>query len=169
MFYIWDGGAHGLIGANTELNGGQPVTWGGGSSSYVGTTSFYGVLGGKMNTQRILNVIPVPTYGSGDPGTGQRSAAFYSATYLNPAVVVSGVTTTPQFSDWYLPNAYELTLFATQAAYFPNCNFATHDHWSSSERSDYAYLAYALGANSNTYTYQDSKSSAKYVVAIRSF
>jgi hypothetical protein len=169
VFYIWDGGAHGLIGANTELNGGQPVTWGGGSSSYVGTTSFYGVLGGKMNTQRILNVIPVPTYGSGDPGTGQRSAAFYSATYLNPAVVVSGVTTTPQFSDWYLPNAYELTLFATQAAYFPNCNFATHDHWSSSERSDYAYLAYALGANSNTYTYQDSKSSAKYVVAIRSF
>ena len=169
VFYIWDGGAHGLIGANTELNGGQPVTWGGGSSSYVGTTSFYGVLGGKMNTQRILNVIPVPTYGNGDPGTGQRSAAFYSATYLNPAVVVSGVTTTPQFSDWYLPNAYELTLFATQAAYFPNCNFATHDHWSSSERNDYAYLAYALGANSNTYTYQDNKSSAKYVVAIRSF
>jgi hypothetical protein len=169
VLYIWDGGAHGLIGANTELNGGQAMTWGGGSSSYVGTTSYYGVLGGKMNTQRILNVIPVPTYGNGDPQTGQRSAAFYAATYLNSAVVVSGVTTTPQFSDWYLPNAYELTLFATQSSYFPNCNFATHDHWSSSERSDYANLAYALGANSNTYIYQAAKTSTNYVVAIRSF
>jgi hypothetical protein len=169
VFYTWDGGAHGLIGANTELNNGQAMSWGGGSGTYVGTTSFYGVLGGKLNTQRILNVIPVPTYGNGDPQTGQRSAAFYAATYLSTAVVVNGVTTTPQFSDWYLPNAYELTLFAAQSSYFPNCNFATHDHWSSSERSDYAYLAYALGANSSTYTYQDSKSSTKFVVAIRSF
>jgi hypothetical protein len=158
-----------LIGANTELNNGQAMSWGGGSNSYVGTTSFYGVLGGKLNTQRILNVIPVPTYGNGDPGTGPRSAAFWAATYLSSAVVVSGVTTTPQFSDWYLPNAYELTLFAAQSAYFPNCNFATHIHWSSSERSDYAYLAYALGANSSTNTYQDAKSSTNYVVAIRSF
>ena len=169
VFYVWDGGAHGLIGANTELNNGQAMSWGGGSNSYVGTTSFYGVLGGKLNTQRILNVIPVPTYGNGDPGTGPKSAAFWAATYLSSAVVVSGVTTTPQFSDWYLPNAYELTLFAAQSAYFPNCNFATHIHWSSSERSDYAYLAYALGANSSTNTYQDAKSSTNYVVAIRSF
>jgi hypothetical protein len=169
VFYVWDGGAHGLIGANTELNNGQAMSWGGGSNSYVGTTSFYGVLGGKLNTQRILNVIPVPTYGNGDPGTGPRSAAFWAATYLSSAVVVSGVTITPQFSDWYLPNAYELTLFAAQSAYFPNCNFATHIHWSSSERSDYAYLAYALGANSSTNTYQDAKSSTNYVVAIRSF
>jgi hypothetical protein len=169
VFYVWDGGAHGLIGANTELNNGQAMTWGGGSTSYVGTTSFYGVLGGKLNTQRILNVIPVPTYGNGDPGNGPRSAAFWAATYLSSAVVVNGVTITPQFSDWYLPNAYELTLFAAQSAYFPNCNFATHIHWSSSERSDYAYLAYALGANSSTNTYQDAKSSTNYVVAIRSF
>jgi hypothetical protein len=39
----------------------------------------------------------------------------------------------------------------------------------SSERSDYAYLAFALGANANTYTSQDNKSSTKHVVAIRSF
>jgi hypothetical protein len=169
VFYTWDGGAHGLIGANTELNSGQAMTWGGGSSTYVGTTSYYGVLGGKLNTQRILNVIPVPTYGNGDPQTGQRCAAFWAATYLNAGVVVSGVTTIPQFSDWYLPNAYELTLFSTKSEYFPNCNFATHDHWSSSERSDYAYLAYALGANSNTYVYQTNKTSTNYVVAIRSF
>ena len=169
VFYTWDNGAHGLIGADTELKNGQAMTWGGGSNSYVGTTSFSGVLGGKLNTQRILNVIPVPTYGNGDPQTGQRAAAFYAATYLNSPVVVNGVTTTPQFSDWYLPNAYELTLFATQSALFPNCNFATHDHWTSSERSDYAGLAYALGANSNTYIYQTSKSSTIYVVAIRSF
>jgi hypothetical protein len=169
VFYVWDGGAHGLIGANTELNYGQAMSWGGGSGTYVGTTSFYGVLGGKLNTQRILNVIPVPTYGNGDPGTGQRSAAFWAATYLSSAVIVSGVTTTPQFADWYLPNAYELTLFAKQSSYFPNCNFATHDHWSSSERSDYAYLAYALGANSTTNTYQDAKTATKWVLAIRSF
>jgi len=169
VFYVWDDGAHGLIGAKTELNYGQAMSWGGGSGTYVGTTSFYGVLGGKLNTQRILNVIPVPTYGNGDPGTGQRSAAFWAATYLSSAVIVSGVTITPQFADWYLPNAYELTLFAKQSSYFPNCNFATHDHWSSSERSDYAYLAYALGANSTTNTYQDAKTATKYVLAIRSF
>jgi hypothetical protein len=169
VFYVWDGGAHGLIGANTELNYGQAMSWGGGSGAYVGTTSFNGVLGGKLNTQRILNVIPNPTYGNGDPGTGVRSAAFWAATYLNPAVVVSGVTIVPQYADWYLPNAYELTLFAAQSVYFPNCNFATHNHWSSSERSDYAYLAYALYANSSTNTYQDAKSSNNYVLAIRSF
>jgi len=169
VFYTWDGGAHGLIGANTELNSGQAMAWGGGSGAYVGTPNFYGVLGGKINTQRILNVIPVPTYGSGDPQTGQRCAAYWAAIYMNPAVIVGGVTVTPQFSDWYLPNATELMLFATQSAYFPNCNFATHDHWTSCERTDYAYLAFALGANSNSYIYQDNKSSAKYVVAIRSF
>ena len=169
VFYVWDNGAHGLIGANTELNNGQPLTWGGGSNAYVGTISTNGVLGGKINTQRILNVIPVPTYGNGDPQTGQRSAAFYAATYYNPPVVVNGVTVTPQFSDWYLPNAHELTLFATQSALFPNCNFATHDHWTSQERNDYAYLAFALAANSNTYIYQTNKSSTNYVVAIRSF
>ncbi|MEY2739272.1 MAG: hypothetical protein RL259_1181 [Bacteroidota bacterium] len=169
VFYVWDNGAHGLIGANTELNNGQPLTWGGGSNAYVGTVSTNGVLGGKINTQRILNVIPVPTYGNGDPQTGQRSAAFYAATYYNPPVVVNGVTVTPQFSDWYLPNAHELTLFATQSALFPNCNFATHDHWTSQERNDYAYLAFALAANSNTYIYQTNKSSTNYVVAIRSF
>jgi hypothetical protein len=169
VFYTWDGGAHGLIGANTELNSGQAVAWGGGSGAYVGTPNFYGVLGGKINTQRILNVIPVPTYGSGDPQTGTRAAAYWAAIYMNAAVVVNGVTTTPQFSDWYLPNATELMLFATQSAYFPNCNFATHDHWTSCERTDYAYLAFALGANSTTYIYQDNKSSTKYVVAIRSF
>ena len=169
VFYTWDGGAHGLIGANTELNSGQAMAWGGGSGAYVGTPNFYGVLGGKINTQRILNVIPVPTYGSGDPQTGQRCAAYWAAIYMNPAVIVGGVTVTPQFSDWYLPNATELMLFATQSAYFPNCNFATHDHWTSCERTDYAYLAFALGANSNSYIYQDNKSSTKYVVAIRSF
>ena len=169
VFYTWDGGAHGLIGANTELNSGQAMAWGGGSGAYVGTPNFYGVLGGKINTQRILNVIPVPTYGSGDPQTGTRAAAYWAAIYMNAAVVVNGVTTTPQFSDWYLPNATELMLFATQSAYFPNCNFATHDHWTSCERTDYAYLAFALGANSTTYIYQDNKSSTKYVVAIRSF
>jgi hypothetical protein len=122
-----------------------------------------------LNTQRILNVIPVPTFGSGDNGTGKKSAAYWAATYLNSAVVVGGVTVTPQFSDWYLPNETELMLFATQSSYFPNCNFATHEYWSSSERSDYAYLAYALGANSNTNIYQADKTSTKYVVAIRSF
>jgi hypothetical protein len=169
VFYVWDGGAHGLIGANTELNNGQSMTWGGGSSAYVGTQNRYGVLGGKLNTQRILNVIPVPTFGNGDNGTGKKCAAYWAATYLSDAVVVGGVTVTPRFSDWYLPNETELMLFATQSSYFPNCNFATHDHWSSSERSDYAYLAYALGANSTTYTYQDAKTATKYVLAIRSF
>ena len=169
VFYVWDGGAHGLIGANTELNNGQATSWGGGSSAYVGTQNRYGVLGGKLNTQRILNVIPVPTFGNGDNGTGNKSAAYWAATYLSAAVVVGGVTVTPQFSDWYLPNETELMLFATQRSYFPNCNFTTHDHWSSSERPDYAYLAYALGANSNTNIYQDAKTATKYVLAIRSF
>jgi hypothetical protein len=169
VFYVWDGGAHGLIGANTELNNGQATSWGGGSSAYVGTQNRYGVLGGKLNTQRILNVIPVPTFGNGDNGTGNKSAAYWAATYLSAAVVVAGVTVTPQFSDWYLPNETELMLFATQRSYFPNCNFTTHDHWSSSERPDYAYLAYALGANSNTNIYQDAKTATKYVLAIRSF
>jgi hypothetical protein len=169
VFYVWDGGAHGLIGANTELNNGQATSWGGGSSAYVGTQNRYGVLGGKLNTQRILNVIPVPTFGNGDNGTGNKSAAYWAATYLSAAVVVGGVTVTPQFSDWYLPNETELMLFATQRSYFPNCNFITHDHWSSSERPDYAYLAYALGANSNTNIYQDAKTATKYVLAIRSF
>jgi hypothetical protein len=169
VFYVWDGGAHGLIGANTELNNGQAISWGGGSSAYVGTPNRYGVLGGKLNTQRILNVIPVPTYGSGDNGSGNKSAAYWAATYLNSAVVVGGVTFTPQFSDWYLPNETELMLFATQQSYFPNCNFTTHDHWSSSERPDYASLAYALGANSTTNIYQDAKTASKYVLAIRSF
>jgi hypothetical protein len=169
VFYVWDGGAHGLIGANTELNNGQATSWGGGSSAYVGTHNRYGVLGGKLNTQRILNVIPVPTFGNGDNGTGNKSAAYWAATYLSAAVVVGGVTVTPQFSDWYLPNETELMLFATQRSYFPNCNFTTHDHWSSSERPDYAYLAYALGANSNTNIYQDAKTATKYVLAIRSF
>jgi hypothetical protein len=169
VFYVWDGGAHGLIGANTELNNGQATSWGGGSSAYVGTQNRYGVLGGKLNTQRILNVIPVPTFGNGDNGTGNKSAAYWAATYLSAAVVVGGVTVTPQFSDWYLPNETELMLFATQRSYFPNCNFTTHDHWSSSERPDYAYLAYALGANSNTNIYQDAKTATKFVLAIRSF
>ena len=79
-----------MIDANTELNNGQAMTWGGGSSSYVGTTSFYGVLGGKLNTQRILNVIPVPTYGNGDPGTGNSAVGIgtYSSAAGNNSIAI---------------------------------------------------------------------------------
>jgi hypothetical protein len=158
-----------LSGANTELNNGQSMTWGGGSSAYVGTQNRYGVLGGKLNTQRILNVIPVPTFSNGDNGTGKKCAAYWAATYLSDAVVVGGVTVTPRFSDWYLPNETELMLFATQSSYFPNCNFATHNHWASTERPDYADRAFGLAANSTTNIVEYLKSSNNYVVAIRSF
>jgi len=171
VFFVWDGGMHGLIGANTELNGGNPVQWGGGNGTYVGTTSFDGILGGKLNTSRIMNVIPAPTGGSGSV-SGYYSAAYYAATYFNNEVKVNGDLVTPSFSDWYLPNAYELILFANQKSYFPNCNFDSHDHWTSSERRDYAYLAYkgyALNGSSTLNITQDSKTNSYYVLAIRSF
>jgi hypothetical protein len=108
VFYVWDGGAHGLIApfnsiSRQSTNPLPPITESNiaVNSSLTGVTAD-GLLAGKSNTMLIM----------ANQGTSLYAAS-YCYNYKNPtSKTFNAVTYTfPIFSDWYLPSIYEINLF----------------------------------------------------------
>ena len=158
VFYVYDGGKHGLIAATSDQSTG--IRWYGGSNTNTRARAD-GVGAGLKNTAIII------------ANQGSVDGNAFAATVCNEYSVtktVGGITTT--YGDWYLPSIYELNLMYTnigQGALAPNTNigyFAETNYWSSTE-SDFS-LAYSKGFwNNNQGDY--SKLNASSVRAIRAF
>ena len=114
VFYVYDGGLHGLISSTVDQITG--IVWHNGVFRITGTTGD-GLGAGAMNTTMIV-ATQMADYQVG------TFAAKLCADY---SVTVGGIT----FGDWYLPSKYELNLLYLQKIVVGG--FATAPYWSSSE------------------------------------
>lgn len=94
VFYIYDGGHHGLIVATEDQNGGNPLRWYGGSNTITRARAD-GVGAGKANTALII-----ASQATVDDGP-------FAATICNEYQGGG-------YGDWYLPAYSELMLLSAQ-------------------------------------------------------
>jgi hypothetical protein len=115
VFYVYDGGQHGLIAATVDQSTSSGMRWWAGTYTY--TMAFAdGVGAGKENTDLII-----ASQGYGD---GVTYAAMICRQYF---VTIGDLT----YGDWYLPSDYELELLYLQRAVVGG--FANTFYWSSNE------------------------------------
>ncbi len=161
VFYVWDGGVHGLIApfntisrqstsplppiteANIALNG-----------TLSGVTAS-GLLAGKNNTLLII----------ANQGNGTYGASYcYNYQNVTSKTFNSIVYTFPQYGDWYLPSAYELALFRTflmnrNSTYTNYGNNLIYYLGTAGNGNDYAwgkYLSSTMGTGSNSNKYSNN-------------
>jgi hypothetical protein len=146
VFFVYDGGQHGLIAATVDQSAG--IRWYGGSNTNTRARAD-GIGAGLKNTAIII------------ANQGPVDGNAFAATVCNEySVTVGGVT----YGDWYLPSKYELNLLYIERATVGN--FSTSFYWSSTEgdnsyawKHNFNYGNQSLGAKYNPY----------YVRAVRAF
>ena len=149
MFYVYDGGEHGLIVATSDQSSG--VRWYAGTNGKTHANGV-GVNAGKANTASIIAAHKA----IGDDGST------YAARICNEySVTVGGVT----YGDWYLPSKDELNLLYTQKNVVGG--FSVYSYWSSSEYS--SGTAWTQDFGSGTQRNVVWKSAGGTVRAIRAF
>jgi hypothetical protein len=116
VFYVYDGGQHGLIAATADQS--TSIRWYGGTNTNTRARGD-GIGAGLKNTAIII------------ANQGSVDGADFAATVCNEySVTVAGTT----YGDWYLPSKYELNLLYLQKTVVGG--FASAYYWSSTE---YAY------------------------------
>jgi hypothetical protein len=149
VFYVYDGGHHGLIADTIDQSSG--ATWWNGVPRCTGTRGD-GLGAGIMNTTLIVATQ------IGDNPAGDFAAKF-CADY---SVTIDSIT----YGDWYLPSKYELNLLYLQKNVVGG--FTNSAYWSSTEQTNGGawYQNFLTGYQS---WYKDSKLDSDYVRAIRAF
>jgi hypothetical protein len=152
VFYVHDGGRHGLIAATADYNSGGTILWHNGTGKITGTSGD-GLYAGAMNTAMIV------AQQMADNQTG-NFAAKVCADY---SVTIDGVT----YGDWYLPSKWELWFLHQQrnvvGGFITGNDFS---YWSSTEYD--AWTGYGqdfISGNPNPY----GKGQGMRVRAIRAF
>jgi hypothetical protein len=147
VFYVYDGGQHGLIAATADHI--TRIKWYNGTYRYTGTTGD-GLGAGAMDTAMIVATQIA------DNQTG-NFAAKVCADY---SVTVGGVT----YGDWYLPSKHELNLLYLQKTVVEGLGIS--DYWSSSEviNTNAWVQSFANGSQDSF-----SKLETFYVRAVRAF
>jgi hypothetical protein len=146
VFYVYDGGRHGLIAATT--NQGAGIRWYGGTNTNTRARAD-GVGAGLKNTAIII--------ANQGPVDGNEFAATVCNEY---SVTVDGVT----YGDWYLPSNYELNLLYIQKEVVGG--FSGVVYWSSTENTDVSAWFRHFGTGGHLFT---AKSNTYHVRAIRAF
>ena len=126
VFYVYDGGLHGLIAALADQNTG--TQWYNGIFKVTGATGD-GVGAGAMNTAMIVAA-------QIDDAPSGKFAAKLCADYSVKAA--DGVT----YGDWYLPSKTELNLLHEQKYVVGASDYL---YWSSTESDSYYASHYAWG------------------------
>jgi len=147
VFYVYDGGQHGLIAAPVDQSTG--VIWGGGSSTRARAD---GLGAGKANTAIII------------ANQGDLGGTAYAAMVCNEySVTVAGVT----YADWYLPSHKELGLLYYQKIAGIVGGMSNAYYWSSTEGNDSNAASVYLGPGISMV--DTFKTNSFYVRAIRAF
>ena len=146
VFYVYEGGQHGLIAATADLGG--AARWYGGSQTNTCARA-EGVGAGLKNTAIII--------ANQGPVDGSTFAARICNEY---SITVDGVT----YGDWYLPSKFELNLLYLQKDVVGG--FGTQYYWSSSEADNAtAWAQYFVAGTIANHT----KFNGRFIRAIRSF
>ena len=151
VFYVYDGGKHGLIAASSDQSTG--IRWYGGGSFTNTRARADGVGAGFKNTAIII------------ANQGAVDGNAFAATVCNEYSVTAGGVTC---GDWYLPSRHELNLLYIQKVAGTVGGFATNNvlYWSSTEEN----ASYAGVQNfTNGVQSIDGKLFTNYVRAIRAF
>ena len=154
VFFVYDGGQHGLIAATADQSSG--IRWYGGSETNTRARAD-GIGAGLKNTAIII------------ANQGPVDGNAFAATVCNEySVTLDGVT----YGDWYLPSKYELNLMYENIGpgnfmELGNVgNFTTDSYWSSTETDN-------LGAWTQVFDYGNQRSIYKVftvnVRAVRAF
>ncbi len=147
VFYVYDGGRHGLIAATGDQSPGG-IRWYGGSHTNTRARAD-GIGAGLKNTAIII------------ANQGPVDGNAFAATVCNEySVTVDGVT----YGDWYLPSIYELNLLYLQINVVGGFSGAVY--WSSTENTDVSAWFWHFGTGSHFFT---GKSNTYNVRAIRAF
>ena len=167
VFYVYDGGTHGLIAATNDQS--SNADWGLGTG-YETRAKANGIAAGIKNTTLIIaseisqrkTSQEYRNYGNGYNGQD------FAATICNEFYVsITENTIETTFGDWYLPSKYELNLLYQKRTTVGN--FASDKYWSSTEYdSDKAWninFATRSGSAENT----EDKTNGHRVRAIRAF
>jgi hypothetical protein len=150
VFYVYDGGKHGLIAATADQSTG--IRWYGGTSTNTRARAV-GIGAGFKNTMLII------------ANQAEVDGNDFAATVCNDFSVtetVGGISST--YGDWYLPSTYELDLLYLQKDTVGG--FSLVPYWSSTEGD--AGGARSLNFNNRSGN-NNYKSELKRVRAIRSF
>ncbi|MCP4001404.1 MAG: DUF1566 domain-containing protein [Gammaproteobacteria bacterium] len=142
VFYVTNGGLHGLEAAPADQNGGSGGTWGCYRTLITGADG-KAVWTGDQNTSDILA-------GCSDAGT---------AAALADAYTLGG------YNDWFLPSKDELELLYLQKTVMSGFN--RNSYWSSTE--DDSYLAWFHLFHAQGYQLSKDKNYAIGVRAVRAF
>ncbi|MFM2441683.1 MAG: hypothetical protein RL449_324, partial [Bacteroidota bacterium] len=148
VFYVYDGGMHGLITASIDQNAGAGIRWHGGTNTNTRARGD-GVGAGLKNTAIII------------ANQGAVDGNAFAATVCNEYSVTAGGVT---YGDWYLPSKHEIYLLSLQRTVIGG--FAGAYYWSSTEGNNTdAYFQSFFSAEVKTY----AKSYEAKVRAIRAF
>ena len=141
VFYVYDGGQHGLIAATTDQSTG--IQWHNGSFTITNAVRDQ-VNAGQFNTERIII----------NQGAGSYAAQI-CANYQGGG-----------YGDWYLPSKFELNLMYVNLHLAGLGGFASSNYWSSSETSSSSAWGQNFGNGAQLY---NGKFSPYYVRAVRAF
>ena len=147
VFYVYDGGQHGLIAATTDQSTG--IQWYNGTARNTGTTGD-GLGASAMNTAMIVAT----------QMADNQSGNFAALVCANYSVTIGGVT----YGDWYLPSKYELNLLYVQRTVVGG--FANNYYWSSTESGNLVAWAQDFGSGGQVY---GAKYATDDVRAVRAF
>ena len=147
VFFVYDGGQHGLIAATADQSAG--IRWYGGS--YTNTRARADGIGAGLKNTAIIIANQGPVDGSA-----------FAATVCNEySVTVDGVT----YGDWYLPSKHELDLLYIERDTVGN--FANEYYWSSTEFD--TNNAWSQNFNVGFQTYFNKIDTSLKVRAVRAF
>lgn len=148
VFYVYDGGAHGLIAATTDQS--TAISWYNGINKVTGATGD-GIGAGEMNT-----TIIVATQISDN-----QAGNFAAKVCADYTLTVDGVN----YGDWYLPSKLELYLLYQQKAVVGGFPESMH-YWSSTEGGNASAwgMYFYFGSQEN-----NDKFNGNAVRAIRAF
>jgi hypothetical protein len=125
VFYVYDGGRHGLIAAITDQSNG--IRFHGGYNAITRARAD-GINAGLKNTTIIIG------------SQGSYDGLPFASTLCNEYVITetkNGITTT--YGDWYLPSKYELNLLYLQKDLIGGFS---NNYWSSTEYFDSLHPTY---------------------------
>ena len=130
VFFVYDGGQHGLIAATTDQS--ASIRWYGGT--YTNTRARADGIGAGLKNTAIIIANQGPVDGNA-----------FAATVCNEySVTVGGVT----YGDWYLPSKHELNLLYLQKVAGTVDGFSNNYYWSSTE-ADINYAWFQHFGNGN--------------------